>query len=735
MLLIIRTSHLPGHFFVAKNVSNITPPPPISSIIPRKRSKTRWGPRPSTTQMAESSFTDNGSLDESKVGGRANRQYLEHIIKIDDEDSTPKTQPRHIVDSDDETNASSSTTNSHCDDSGQSNIRTLDSISPCCTHSGSHSRLTGDESIGFNNLWQYYGSVSSNSISALDRQYRQNNILWNKPAIINNNNINDNAWKKYYPVIHSNIFLVIEGPPTTGCAQVGMNERSLDHERWKTRHTPSLICIAPPDRGSCQSYLLFDARECHYEVFGDRLIESIRGTNLSILLLLAGGTNTRSAHCYVINKQKYLDGFSSTFQQMEALSPLKKYQDIRISTKSNKRHVAAPAPADFGICSKYFDFVLLYQSGCSITSYLCLILFYFLTRFLFLLILFLSLFIFLSLLHYLSLFSLIFLPFYSLSSLLFFSSCLCFSSLPLLFVFYVSLPFPFLFLLWLCLSFSLFSTFSLIFFFVIFSFPLCFSFYFCCVSGNCCTHKPDPKQRTDPDALWSHLSTKQQADILNTGSTLSRLRSGTLEEPLWFRTYQTLPDKKNKNLIVIVNRFNLNIDTPEQADGLVCSISIVLSNVRKILTDNTCVEHETCKYWRFLRQNSEKWYTWCFPKQVMYNAYDPLLMLDKQTRNQVVVILQTGRKQSLFRTSIIGEWHLNDDGYTTTLSIEQLVCSTLLQEYIPITNATVDTFLALWVIDCLKVRVNIVKSVPQLCWFTDESDLFQIKDQCFYSKL
>ena len=99
----------------------------------------------------------------------------------------------------------------------------------------------------------------------------------------------------------------------------------------------------------------------------------------------------------------------------------------------------------------------------------------------------------------------------------------------------------------------------------------------------------------------------------------------------------------------------------------------------------------------------------------MYNAYDPLLMLDKQTRNQVVVILQTGRKQSLFRTSIIGEWHLNDDGYTTTLSIEQLVCSTLLQEYIPITNATVDTFLALWVIDCLKVRVNIVKSVPQLC--------------------
>ena len=79
----------------------------------------------------------------------------------------------------------------------------------------------------------------------------------------------------------------------------------------------------------------------------------------------------------------------------------------------------------------------------------------------------------------------------------------------------------------------------------------------------------------------------------------------------------------------------------------------------------------------------------------MYDAYDPLLMLDKQTRNRIVVISQTGRKQSLFRTSIIDEWQYNDDDYTTTLSIKQIVCSTLLQEYIPGKNATVDTFLAL----------------------------------------
>ena len=62
----------------------------------------------------------------------------------------------------------------------------------------------------------------------------------------------------------------------------------------------------------------------------------------------------------------------------------------------------------------------------------------------------------------------------------------------------------------------------------------------------------------------------------------------------------------------------------------------------------------------------------------MYDAYDPLLMLDKQIQNQIVVLSQTGRKQPLFCTSIIDEWHIIDDSYATTLSIKQIVCSTLL---------------------------------------------------------
>ena len=75
--------------------------------------------------------------------------------------------------------------------------------------------------------------------------------------------------------------------------------------------------------------------------------------------------------------------------------------------------------------------------------------------------------------------------------------------------------------------------------------------------------------------------------------------------PLWFCTYRSLPDKKKTNLIVIANRFNLNIGTPAQADGLVSSISIGLLNVHKMPMANTWVEHKTCTYGRFLRQNSD----------------------------------------------------------------------------------------------------------------------------------
>ena len=52
--------------------------------------------------------------------------------------------------------------------------------------------------------------------------------------------------------------------------------------------------------------------------------------------------------------------------------------------------------------------------------------------------------------------------------------------------------------------------------------------------------------------------------------------------PLWLCTYPTLPDKKNKNLVVIANKFNLDINTPQQAEILVTSIAMGLSNIRQM---------------------------------------------------------------------------------------------------------------------------------------------------------
>ena len=119
-----------------------------------------------------------------------------------------------------------------------------------------------------------------------------------------------------------------------------------------------MICIAPPDRGCCQSYFLYKARECHYECYGNAVIESIRGTELSILFFPAGGINTRSAHCYVINEQHHLEPFASQFKEPDAINLIKTYLTGKEDTEHNKQHVSPPA--NFGICST-FVFLCLFS--------------------------------------------------------------------------------------------------------------------------------------------------------------------------------------------------------------------------------------------------------------------------------------------------------------------------------------------------------------------------------------
>ena len=164
--------------------------------------------------------------------------------------------------------------------------------------------------------------------------------------------------------------------------------------------------------------------------------------------------------------------------------------------------------------------------------------------------------------------------------------------------------------------------------------------------------------------------------------------------PLWLCTYCTLPDKKNKNLGVIATKFNLDLDTPQQAESLITSISLGVSTIRHMPMDNTLVEHIRCTFGRYLHKNSNSWCTWNLPRQPIYDAYDPILMADLRTRNQIVVNLCTGTQIPLFRTCIIGKW-LSGKGRTVPLTMEEIVCSTRVQQYIPVKNANVDTFLAL----------------------------------------
>ena len=211
-------------------------------------------------------------------------------------------------------------------------------------------------------------------------------------------------------------------------------------------------------------------------------------------------------------------------------------------------------------------------------------------------------------------------------------------------------------------------------------------------------HPSQPKKKTEQKSVYTavlNIFTKpaKKMRILCGGHGLL-LWSLFGYFPLWLRTYRTLPDRKNKNLGVIATKYNLDLDTPQQAESLITSISLGLSTIRQMPMDNTLVEHITCKFGRYLRKNSNSWCTWNLPRQPMYDAYDPVLMADLRTRNQIVVNSCTGTQTPLFRTCIIGEW-LSGKGRTVPLTMEEIVRSTLVQQYIPVKNANADIFMAL----------------------------------------
>ena len=72
-------------------------------------------------------------------------------------------------------------------------------------------------------------------------------------------------------------------------------------------------------------------------------------------------------------------------------------------------------------------------------------------------------------------------------------------------------------------------------YFSVFSFLIKFVFHYCSIVGSRCSYKPDAKECNDPTSLMSRLPSQLQKDIFITGTTLPRVRSGTLEEPTVLR--------------------------------------------------------------------------------------------------------------------------------------------------------------------------------------------------------
>ena len=118
----------------------------------------------------------------------------------------------------------------------------------------------------------------------LNQNFGMNDVKFSPPVIINNNNINDPKWKMKYEIHPDIIWPVVESTPTlpNNCGGIGKNEHPLDDNRWKRRGKKYLYCVAPPNTGLSQAYLLSQASKCHYEELANTVIKKIWGRDIEI---------------------------------------------------------------------------------------------------------------------------------------------------------------------------------------------------------------------------------------------------------------------------------------------------------------------------------------------------------------------------------------------------------------------------------------------------------------------
>ena len=201
-------------------------------------------------------------------------------------------------------------------------------------------------------------SALNTTSAAFQSQVREkfgssDDIRYRDPIVIDNSNIHEYKDSVFFHNIRDNLVLVKEGKPADKLLlQVGDDESPLDHARWKRRGITYLIVIAPSDLNSYQAYLLDEAKECHYEEWMWRVLQSIPGTNVTILYYPAKGISTKCAHGTVINSQSHLSPFTETIDPIEAKAVLHNHQ-AKSSNNADRSNRHTAHPADFGVTSTY----------------------------------------------------------------------------------------------------------------------------------------------------------------------------------------------------------------------------------------------------------------------------------------------------------------------------------------------------------------------------------------------
>jgi hypothetical protein len=195
-------------------------------------------------------------------------------------------------------------------------------------------------------------TASASYLSRVREEFgTSDDIKFDDPVVIDNSNLHEFG-PEWFDVDPENVVLVKEGEPERSeqLPQVSDKESPLDVNRWRLRGILYLIVVAGCSRGQCQAYSMHEAKECHYEMFLHMVLNSIRGTNVSILYFPNGGVSTRCAHATVINDAKYLLPFSKKFDRACILKLLKRYQRPVKGKGKHKRQKRNPA--DFGVCSE-----------------------------------------------------------------------------------------------------------------------------------------------------------------------------------------------------------------------------------------------------------------------------------------------------------------------------------------------------------------------------------------------